>query len=470
MGSIDLRLLPVIGIAFVQGAMDFHALALFYHYKDELGVSAGTQSLIQAFVIVPWSLKPLVGALSDKFPLCGSRRKSYLLVATGCELLCLFGLSTLPRAVWAVAALQLLSSACLVFRNVIGEAIVVERSRDAGAEEDRQRHAQQLVSLFFGARSLGSLAFSFLGGYALHVIAPAHIFRISAGFSAVLFLLVLAGYNEERGGATQPLVEPEKTALRVIARRMRAPAVRNLLVIVCLVLANPSMSSALGYYYTDVLGFGPEQMGLLSFVANLSYLLGIIIFNLLFKSMAFRPFYIATNGIIGCFGFATLALLLGLHRRAGVPDFAFVLLVSSFGNFLTEINFLPVLALGCRICPRGLEATTYALFTALLNSASYVAGLLGSVLVYALEVQRRGFDNLWVIAAVQIGYSIVVTAALFCVDFGAIGTAAPQREKAVEAPQREAEALLRAETAETLRGEKAEDALLREEAVGVQRR
>ena len=86
------------------------------------------------------------------------------------------------------------------------------------------------------------------------------------------------------------------------------------------------------------------------------------------------------------FNLVNLLLLFKVNQQYGVPDFAFALVTNSFATFLIEINFLPVLAFCCRVCPKNLEATTYAVFTALFNAGAYFSGLLGSALVYIFHV------------------------------------------------------------------------------------
>lgn len=49
---------------------------------------------------------------------------------------------------------------------------------------------------------------------------------------------------------------------------------------------------------------------------------------------------------------------------------------------------MPVLALCVKFCPKWLEATTYAVFTAIFNSAGYISSLLGTILVIVFDVEN----------------------------------------------------------------------------------
>jgi len=133
--------LAIVTIYFVEGALGLARLAQSYLLKDELQLGPAELSALTGLFVLPWTIKPLYGFLSDGFPLFGYQRKSYL-VAAGL----LGGLSyaalgwsglwdgtILPQAAvipGTVAALML-SSACIAFSDVVADGIVVTRTRQA---------------------------------------------------------------------------------------------------------------------------------------------------------------------------------------------------------------------------------------------------------------------------------------------------------------------------------------------------
>ena len=56
-------------------------LAVKDYYKEYLGLDPGEMAGYLSIVHIPWSLKILYGLISDNVPICGSRRKSYLVGA-----------------------------------------------------------------------------------------------------------------------------------------------------------------------------------------------------------------------------------------------------------------------------------------------------------------------------------------------------------------------------------------------------
>lgn len=82
-------------------------------------------------------------------------------------------------------------STCTCFCNVVGEALLVEISRERGAnktEQRKQQIASNSVSLFFIVRAMGMLTTSFFSGFLLEFLTKAQIFQITFAFPAALML------------------------------------------------------------------------------------------------------------------------------------------------------------------------------------------------------------------------------------------------------------------------------------------
>lgn len=65
-----------------QGMKVLTNLACANLFKDYYKLEPGYVQLLTTFVFMPWSFKILYGITSDNFPLCGSRRKSYIVVGS----------------------------------------------------------------------------------------------------------------------------------------------------------------------------------------------------------------------------------------------------------------------------------------------------------------------------------------------------------------------------------------------------
>ena len=55
-------------------------LATMDMFKTHFELEPGQMQSIHATVALPWSFKIVYGLISDNVPICGSRRKSYLII------------------------------------------------------------------------------------------------------------------------------------------------------------------------------------------------------------------------------------------------------------------------------------------------------------------------------------------------------------------------------------------------------
>ena len=95
--------LAIATIYFVEGALGLARLAQTYLLKDELHLGPAELSALSGVFVLPWTIKPIYGFLSDGFPIAGYRRRSYLVLAGAVGFLSYsflaFGLSSLDGVV-----------------------------------------------------------------------------------------------------------------------------------------------------------------------------------------------------------------------------------------------------------------------------------------------------------------------------------------------------------------------------------
>ena len=83
-----------------------------------------------SLISLPWSLKILYGLISDNIPICGTRRKSWLIIMGVVEFTSLIILFfTLPEDPLIVTLLLMVASMAIAFINVVSNAIMVIQSR-----------------------------------------------------------------------------------------------------------------------------------------------------------------------------------------------------------------------------------------------------------------------------------------------------------------------------------------------------
>ncbi|KAK6130211.1 hypothetical protein DH2020_036021 [Rehmannia glutinosa] len=128
-------------VYFVQGVLGLSRLAVNFYLKDDLHLDPAETAIISGVSSLPWLVKPLYGFISDYLPLCGYRRRSYLVLS---GLLGAFSwslMATLVDSKYGVAFCILLGSLSVAFSDVLrtGElklVYVAVSSKNVSALED----------------------------------------------------------------------------------------------------------------------------------------------------------------------------------------------------------------------------------------------------------------------------------------------------------------------------------------------
>ena len=101
-------------------------LAVKDYYKDYLGLDPGEMQIYLSIIHIPWSFKILYGLISDNVPLCGLRRKPYLILMGIVQFMCLFSIFLFepdnPIVLFIVLAVTSISEA---FINIVSDVIMV---------------------------------------------------------------------------------------------------------------------------------------------------------------------------------------------------------------------------------------------------------------------------------------------------------------------------------------------------------
>jgi folate/biopterin transporter len=175
-------------ISFNQGLGSISELAVQYYFKDELHLEPARLSQIYSFILIPWTIKPLFGMITDLFPIMGYRRKLYTIL---CGLMCIISwlaMSFLVNSLYSAILCLLLINVCVSFSTVLGEAVVVELSQLE--KVNSSNHAKDYVSLFFFCKYFGALLSSYMKGLLVEVLSIRSVFLIA---SFLPWLIVSSG-------------------------------------------------------------------------------------------------------------------------------------------------------------------------------------------------------------------------------------------------------------------------------------
>ncbi|GAB4213169.1 MAG: folate/biopterin family MFS transporter [Synechococcales cyanobacterium] len=381
------ELVAILLVYFVQGAIGISRLAVSFFLKDDLGLDPAQVAAMTGVAVIPWTIKPLYGWLSDQVPWRGYRRRPYLILAGG-----LGSLAWLAMALWVQDAVQAMvamvaGSMAIAVADVVVDSLVVERSRDqdwAGTS--------YLQSLSWGVTALGSLMTAYWGGSLLQWASPRWVF----GLAACLPLVVIAAAFgiQEIPKPSQQRSSSSWTELTTLWQTLRQPHVLLPVAFVFLWQATPSSEAAFFYFVTDDLGFGAEFLGRVRLVTSVASLVGVYCFQRYLKHLPLRPLFLAITLVSTALGMTSLILVEHWNRIWGISDQWFSLGDSLILTVAGQIAFMPILVLAARLCPPGIEATFFALLMSIFNLAGALSHELGAGLMHLLGVTEHQFQAL----------------------------------------------------------------------------
>jgi MFS family permease len=346
-------------VYFAQGMWYLPNQTITITFKDQ-GLSAGQVATFFSITTVPWLVKPVYGLISDFLPLFGRRRKSYLILTSGLAAASGLALAVGDHGYGRVALFFTAMGLGLAFTDVLVDALMVENGRPRGLTGAFQ-------SVQWAAIYTSTIVVGLLGGWLAEHRRLALAFGIAALFPLVTLSLVTLFVRE----APAP---DEREAVRRSWRAVRAAlGDRDVWVVAGFILFftfSPSFGPALIYYQTDRLGFSQQFIGVLGALSAAAAVAGAAAYAPLSRRVPLeRLIRVAiTIAVLG-----TLAYLLYRDRTSAV---VIDVLFGGVG-MITQLAFLDLAA---KACPRGVEATFFALLMSVYNGGVQISQVTGGYL------------------------------------------------------------------------------------------
>ncbi|MDP6575153.1 MAG: folate/biopterin family MFS transporter [Candidatus Peribacteraceae bacterium] len=376
MKRVDLTTILIPFVYFIAGATSLAGVATTFYYKQDLQLTIVQVQILASIAIIPWSIKPIYGFLSDRQPIFKLRRKPYLFLAG------LFGSAGyLSLATWVTSfngALFsiLLSGLGFALADVIVDGIVAERSKS-------QKAAGKLQSICRAAIMLGALAVAYLSGILVEAIGARNVFFITA--TLPLFTSFFAIFISE---SPELIAKFSFKQTWSSLKKGMSPALFWAVLFLFIWRATPSSGGALSYYMIDELEFSPEFFGRLAMISYAMGIVGVVIFRKFLISIPLKKlfFWIIIASVI--LSLPTIGLVYGWYEYLGVSARFFAMADTLISAPLSEIAFLPLLVLAARLCPKGIEATMFAILASIMNIGLAVSDLGGAWLVSMFDVHQ----------------------------------------------------------------------------------
>ncbi len=368
-------------VYFIAGATGIASVATTFYYKDDLLLSPAQVSILGSISIIPWSIKPLYGFFSDRKPIWGYRRKPYLFLSGLMGAAGYFSMATWVHSYASAVIAVLLSALGFALADVIVDGIVAERSRT-------QKEAGKLQSICRASIMTGALVVAYLSGILVESIGARNVFFITGALPLLTSFLAILITEEATDHALFSLRE---TWSKI--RRAMSPDLLWAIAFVFVWRATPSSGGGLSYFMIDELHFDAEFFGRLSLIGNFMSILGVLIFRkwLLNRSLRTLFFWVMILSVV--LSLPSMGLVYGWYEYLHMSPRWFALADTFISSPLSEIAFLPLLVLAARLCPKGIEATMFALLASIMNIGLAVSDLGGAWLLTFFDVHQAIGDS-----------------------------------------------------------------------------
>lgn len=359
---------------------EFPSIAMRFWMIDGMQISPARMSAIGGVAAIPWCLKPLYGLISDLFPICQERRRPYVFIGCIGSTLCWW---VMPWTVDqpAVATLfMFLGSMFICVADVATDSILVTIARD---EKDRG----SIQSWSWGLRAAGGFLGALTGGLSAANIGNERTFILTGAIPLFMCCLVMF---MPRGGDI--IASPSETIHRVW-KAFTIPAVWRTAIFLFLISVTPGYGAVFSYYLEEELSFTPYDFTLMSVTGYLASIAGTIVYKKFLTDIPFRQIFVGTLVLAWVLKWSHMFLVLKINL--GVSN---VFIATADSIVLTLVGrciLLPMVVLGARVCPEGVEGSLYATLMSITNLGNVVDSEWGAALAGAVGVERGHFEHLW---------------------------------------------------------------------------
>ena len=389
------ELVAILTVYFVQGILGLARLAVSFFLKDEIGLNPAEVAALTGISSIPWIIKPLFGFLSDGVPILGYRRRPYLILSGFLGTLAWLALAFLVTTPTTATVAILMTSLSVAISDVIVDSLIVARAR-----EESLGQAGSLQSLCWGVSAIGGLITAYLSGWLLEYFSISTIFEITATFPLLVSAVAWLIAEEKINLKDQEVFAPVSNQVQQLWGALKRKSIWLPTLFLFVWQATPNAESAFFFFTTNELGFEPEFLGRIRLVTSLASLVGIFVFQQYLKEVPFRKILAWTTVIASVLGMTTLLLVTHVNRDLGISDRVFSLGDSLILTVMGQITWMPVLVLSARLCPKGVEATLFALLMSVWNLSGLLSNELGALLTSALGITETNFDRLWLLVII----------------------------------------------------------------------
>lgn len=393
-----------------------------------MGIGAVQVQLFGALAMSPWTIKPLMGIVSDIVAICGFHKRFWMLFSI---VVGIVGASIMVAG-FQIPVLIVIMISLVHFEIAVVDLLV--EGQYAELMRENPQTGSNIVTLAQGFQQVGFIAaIGFVGPLSdLNLFRVEHIITLVLCCSPIVPLLW--GFLPEKRRENAPYVlldtlrvkQQWKIVLVVIVTGLSAPAMAAIaalanqllgLVFSCVVLvlatlgalfafqqpiiwrvvlfqvltqiSRVSFSSALDFFFTAdevCLPGGPAfsyefYITTTGIARGVASVLTVLAYQLLFSNWKYRNVLLFTTILSGIGGIFDFIIVKRWNLAWGIPDQIFFLIGDDIIHSCVDIlNWIPSSSIIGKVCPKNMESSTYSFIAGISNFGSMVAVISGALM------------------------------------------------------------------------------------------
>jgi folate/biopterin transporter len=400
---------------------------------------------------LPWAMKPVIGLVSDCFPIGGLNKGPYIVFSS---VLGVIALSFLGAANQGVLSIEKVVACLFLVSLQFSTCDLLTEAKYAEKMQEKPEHGPDLMTFVWFGLQVGGLVATLMVGPLMAHFGPKAPYLLALLPAALIILPASKNYLEETPKTAEQVQESraklfeQKEAcflcllmfagtvvLTTVGIAYESVALNALVaVVVALVmltafslvlrpvvakvnaffLVQTSLGFSVGgasfYFFTD----GPAQYpegphfsmifftSVLGLVGAVCSLIGIFSYQRFMKNWTYRGLLMMTNIVLSLLNVSDVIVLSRLNVKLGIPDTVFVLGASVLQTIVGQWMWMPGVVILSQLCPKGMEATMYALLAGCHNLGNTIASNCGAYVLLLLNCNPSGavaeghqFENLW---------------------------------------------------------------------------
>jgi len=437
---------------------------LFASYK----VAGPRMQVFSSVAALPWAMKPVIGLVSDAFPIMGYHKGPYVILFSVCGISACAVIGGVPQSfltVETVVACMFLLTMMVSTCDLLTEAKYAEKMQAV------PEWGPSLMTYVWFGLTFGGLCAMMLIGHVLQSSGPKMVYLICLIPLCTILVPTSMNYLEETPRTSEETAETRRrlfaqreacllcilmffgtVTLSVVGIHFESVALNcvaaitvaiimllsfsmTLMPIIAKVnaffLIQTSLSINIGgasfYFYTDTAEQYPDgphfsmtfYTTVLGVVGSVCSLIGIFLYQKYMQKWRYRELLAMSNIVLALLSISDIMLFTRLNKKWGLPDHAFVLGASVLQTVIAQWMWMPGVIINSQLCPKGMEATMYALLAGCHNLGSNIASNMGALFLQVLGCTPNGsmnetikFGNLWIACSLSILFPVLTLALL----------------------------------------------------------